>query len=190
MRQVVAIDVFLPDKSKTKSIENEQPTGRRQRNLLMSASFREVLRPNEADAWRRWPSPRERADGAGGAGTDERAQAHREPRDPIPPLLAPAPRRWWCCLAGDGDGNHQLVVVVLLPPPGDDSGGSSSGYGAGCRGASGRRLRRTIAESHDKDRRGGSFSFAWPSSACRPPTPKIAARKDRRPRATFRRVTS
>lgn len=128
---------------------------KRHRNLPMSASFREVLRPNDAappaDRCRRWLSPRE--DGSGGWHRRRpppelgRTSGLRHTANPeIPSPLAHEPpglRR--CCLAGEGEGNHQLL------PPGD-SAPSSSGGGRDAAASSGLRLRRTMAESHEVDR--------------------------------------
>jgi hypothetical protein len=146
----------------------------------MSASFREVLRPNEAappaDTCRRWLASwddvscgwhRRRPPELG------RTSGLRHTANPeIPSPLAPDPPgllrrcRWWC-LAGDGEGSHQLLLVL---PPGDP-GSSSIGRGSDEDDAasSGRRLRRTMAESHEVERRGGSSSFLLlpsPSASC------------------------
>jgi hypothetical protein len=147
------------------------------------------LRPNDAappaDACRRWLSPPS-AEGSGGWHRRRppaelgRTSGLRHTANPeIPSPLAPAPppcrRRCCCCLAGDGEGNHQLPVLLL--PPGDS--GSSSGKDAAAGKSAGLRLRRMIAESHEVDRRGGSFlTTASSRRPCRL-TPKIADRKDR-----------
>lgn len=93
------------------------------------------------------------------------------------------------CLAGKGKGNHQLLVLL---PSGELGASSSGGCGdSTALSASGRRLCWTIEESWEVDRRGGSFALTSSSPpptsslwACRPPSPKIAARKLRR-RTTF-----
>lgn len=184
--------------------DEDRPARPRHRNLPISASFREALRPNDAappaDACRRWLSPivegsggwhRRRPPAELGRTSGLRHTANPEIPSPLAPAPAPPPpcrRRCCCCLAGDGEGNHQL----LLLPPGD-SGSSSccAGGGAGKDAAAaksaGLRLRRMIAESHEVDRRGGSFSFlpASASRPCRLPPPKIADRKDRLGAAFF-----